>query len=90
MDYASRIRAKLVHALSPTSLEIDDESARHAGHSGYDPRGETHFRVTVVSNAFCGMSRIDRQRRVYEILSQELGERVHALSVVTRTPEEVR
>ena len=89
-DYQKRIEQKLVDALSPTRLSIEDDSHRHAGHAGAHPDGggQTHFNVEIVSNAFDGESRVSRQRRVYEILASELEERVHALSLVTLTPDE--
>lgn len=86
--YADRIRAKLETGLAPLALEILDESAKHAGHAGARPGGETHFKVRIVSAAFAGMGRVDRQRKVYSLLADELAERVHALALETRTPEE--
>ena len=88
MRVADRIREKLLGELSPERLEIVDESAMHAGHAGARPEGETHFRLTVVSAAFEGLSRVERQRRVYAVLAEEMRERVHALSAVTLTPAE--
>ena len=88
MDVANRIRAKLDAALSPTKLEIIDDSARHVGHAGHDGRGESHFNLVVVSEAFAGLSRLERQRQVYDLLAEELADRVHALSMSTLTPEE--
>lgn len=88
MQIADRIRRKLTDALAPLRLDILDESARHAGHAGHDGRGESHFRVTVVSAAFEGRSRVERQRMVYALLAEELSDRVHALALQTRTPEE--
>ena len=88
MGVADTIRSKLSDALSPDSLEIEDESAKHAGHAGARPGGESHFRVTIVSAAFTGHSRIERQRMIYGILADELAGPVHALALATRTPEE--
>jgi BolA family transcriptional regulator, general stress-responsive regulator len=88
MRVASRVRAKLTAALAPERLEIIDESHRHAGHSGARPEGETHFRVEIVSAAFEGQPRVLRQRRVHEILADELKSDIHALSLVTLTPAE--
>nr|WP_247886880.1 BolA family protein [Azospirillum sp. SYSU D00513] len=76
--------------MQPERLEIVDESSRHAGHAGADPKGETHFHVTVVSAAFAGQSRVQRQRTVYALLESELRERVHALGLTTLTPDEAR
>jgi BolA family transcriptional regulator, general stress-responsive regulator len=87
-EYGRRIRQKLEAALHPEKLEILDESARHAGHAGHDPLGETHFKVTVVSAAFEGLSRVARHRLVYDALAAELRERVHALTLLTFTPVE--
>ena len=88
MEIANRIREKLTEALSPTRLELVDDSASHAGHAGHDGRGESHFNLVVVSEAFEGQSRVERQRRVYGILAEELADRVHALSLRTLTPAE--
>ena len=90
MRVADQIRRKLTEALSPVDLDVIDESGRHAGHAGARPEGETHFRVRIVSRDFAGMNRIARQRRMYEILADELRTRVHALSIDAKTPEEVQ
>ena len=88
MSVAETIREKLTQALVPSELIVEDESAKHAGHSGSRPEGETHFRVRIVSDAFEGLSRIERQRRVYAILQDELRTRVHALALATLAPGE--
>ena len=90
MTVADTIERKLRQALTPERLSIIDDSHRHAGHAGARPEGETHFRVVIVSEAFTGCSRLDRHRRVNEILSEELADRVHALQLTARTPDEVR
>lgn len=87
-SYRSRMERKLTEALAPQRLEIFDDSDQHKGHSGAREGGETHFRVEVVSAAFDGLSRVDRQRRVYAIVADELAERVHALQISARTPAE--
>lgn len=87
--YASRLRDKLTEALNPETLTIKDVSHRHAGHAGADhPGGETHFDMIIVSDRFRGLSRVARQRLVYDAVSLELAERVHALSLRALTPEE--
>jgi len=86
---AARLQSKLEAALLPTSLIVEDESHKHAGHAGAREGGETHFRIRIVSQSFAGLSRVERQRRVYAAVSEELAERVHALSLVTLTPDEV-
>jgi BolA protein len=87
-NMTSRLRAKLEAALSPLALDIEDESAKHAGHAGAREGGETHYRIRIVSESFAGLSRVQRQRKVYAAVAEELAERVHALSLVTLTPEE--
>jgi len=82
------IRRKLSEALVPTRLDIVDDSARHAGHVGARPEGETHFNVEIVSTRFAGLSRVARQRLVYGVLADELRTDVHALALKTATPEE--
>lgn len=87
-EVAGRIRAKLIGALAPERIDVVDESHRHAGHAGHDPRGESHFRVTVVSSAFDGIGRVARHRMVNDLLAEELRDRVHALALRTLTPAE--
>ncbi len=88
MTVAETIRDKLTGRFAPTRLEIVDESDRHAGHAGARPEGETHFAVTIVSQAFAGLNRVARQRLVYQTLAAELATRVHALSLTTLAPVE--
>jgi BolA family transcriptional regulator, general stress-responsive regulator len=88
MTVAATIRQKLTNRLSPTRIEISDDSHRHAGHAGARPEGETHFSVTIVAEVFAGLSRVARQRLVYETLAEELATRVHALSLKALTPSE--
>ncbi len=90
---ATIIREKLTIALSPTHLQIEDDSWRHAGHhheGGMDaqPGGESHFNLTVVSAAFDGMNRVARQRAVNAAVAAELAGPVHALSIKALTPAE--
>ena len=88
MSVADTIRRKLTDALAPDELEVIDESHLHAGHAGARPEGETHFRVRIAAAAFAGQSRLERQRKVYQILASELASGVHALTLTTVTPEE--
>lgn len=87
---AAEIERRLRAALSPDRLAVIDDSAKHRGHAGHDERGESHFTVEVVSAAFAGQSRIQRQRTVNAALRELLAERVHALAIVARAPEEDR
>jgi len=88
MAVADTIRVKLIERFTPVRLEINDESHRHAGHTGARPEGETHFSVTIVSAAFSGQSRVVRQRLVYQTLASELATHVHALSLTTLAPDQ--
>jgi BolA protein len=88
MQVAQQIRDILTTEFSPEKLEIIDDSSKHAGHSGADPRGESHFSVLVVSKKFEGENRVNRQRLVYIALDQLLKHRVHALGLKTMTPAE--
>jgi BolA protein len=81
------IRHALEAALAPLSLEIEDESHRHAGHAGAaDGRG--HFRVDIVSAAFAGLSPIARHRAVYAAMGELMTTDIHALAIRARTPDE--
>jgi len=82
-----RIRAALEATFAPVSLEVIDDSARHAGHAGArDGRG--HFNVEVVSNAFGGLGSLARHRAVYAALDEMMASDIHALSIRAQTPEE--
>jgi BolA protein len=85
---AAEIEARLRAALSPERLAVVDDSAKHRGHAGHDARGESHFTVDIVAAAFSGKSRVQRHRLVNQALAQLLAERVHALAIVARAPEE--
>jgi BolA protein len=94
MTVADTMRQKLTAAFAPQVLEVRDESARHAGHAGATredgSHGETHFHVRLVSAAFEGLSRVERQRRNHAVLEQELKATVHALSLALLTPSEAQ
>lgn len=84
----SRIEEKLKEAFHPASLRVVDESDMHKGHAGARPGGETHFRVTLVSETFVGKSRIERHRMVNSVLAEELSGPVHALAAHLSAPGE--
>jgi BolA protein len=81
------IRAAIERELAPLSLEIADDSARHAGHAGAREGG--HFRVALVSKAFSGRPQLERHRLVYAAVAQLMGRGIHALNIVARAPEEI-
>jgi BolA protein len=88
MATADIIAQKLTVAFAPLELAVEDESARHAGHAGARPGGETHFSVRIVSSAFEGQSRVERHRRIHEVLAGELAGQIHALALTALTPAE--
>jgi BolA protein len=80
------IRARLDAAFAPESLEINDDSHRHAGHAGAkDGRG--HFRVRIVSERFVGTKTLERHRMVYAALGSLMQTDIHALSVTALGPD---
>ncbi len=81
------LRTALQEALAPVSIEIVDDSARHAGHAGAREGG--HFRVVVVAAAFTGLAQLQRHRLVYAAVDPLMGRGIHALNIVARTPEEL-
>jgi BolA protein len=85
MTVAEQIRHHL-EALQPVRCELDDESERHAGHAGAKDGG--HFRLTIVAQAFAGKRTIERHRMVYDALGTMMRQKIHALSIIARTPEE--
>lgn len=90
MSLTERIHNNLTRALQPQMLELVDESAMHAGHAAMKglPAGETHFRLTIVADAFAGTTRVQRQRQIYSLLAAELADGVHALAITALTPAE--
>ena len=85
---ATEMLRRLSSALSPSRVELADDSEQHRGHGGYNPAGESHFTLTIESPAFAGKSRVERQRMINAALGDLLHERVHALSNRARAPGE--
>lgn len=85
---ASEMLRRLNSSLSPSRIELVDDSEKHRGHGGYNPAGESHFSLVIESPAFAGRSRVERQRLVYAALGDLMQERVHALSIKARAPGE--
>jgi len=86
-DMRERLRSALERELSPQSLEIIDDSARHAGHVGAREGG--HFTIALVSEAFTGRPQLERHRLVYAAVASLMGRGVHALSIRAHSPEEI-
>jgi BolA family transcriptional regulator, general stress-responsive regulator len=80
------IRAALVAALDPRSLEVIDEGHLHIGHAG---EGSGHFRVRIVSAVFAGKSALERHRLVYAALEGLISRGIHALAIEARPPPDV-
>ena len=80
------ITEKLTNSFNPVEIQVIDESAKHEGHSGARPEGETHFKVQIVSQSFTGKSRIECHRMVNNTLADELATRVHALAISASAP----
>ncbi len=88
-DRVAQIRARLLAALAPTELVVEDDSHQHIGHAGArDGRG--HFRVRVVSTAFEGKAPLARHRIVYAALGELMQTDIHALSIDARAPGHCR
>lgn len=85
---ATEMLARLNSALSPTRIELADDSEQHRGHGGYNPAGESHFSLRIESAAFAGKSRVERQRMIYAALGDLMQARVHALSIKAIAPGE--
>jgi BolA protein len=86
---ATEMLARLNSALSPTRIELVDDSEQHRGHGGYNPAGESHFSLIVESRAFEGKSRVERQRMIYAALGDLMDSRVHALSIRATAPRSI-
>ena len=85
---ATEIETLLTAAFAPTQLQVINDSAKHRGHLGDDGSGESHFTVEIESAAFTGVSRLQRQRMVNAALGDIPGQRVHALAIKARAPDE--
>lgn len=89
MSVAKQIEMFLTEQLAPARLEIIDDSAKHAGHAGASPAGESHFTVKIVSDAFQGKNAVARHRMVYAALKPLLDAGLHALAIEAKTPAEI-
>jgi BolA protein len=89
MTMATDIERLLAAAFAPQSLNVTDDSAKHAGHAGARPGGQTHFSVMIVSATFAGMNRIARHRAVYSVLGELFDQGLHALVIDAKAPGEI-
>jgi BolA protein len=81
MDRRTRIFMTLNDALQPTTLEVVDQSHQHAGHAGARAEGETHYHVTLATQAFAGKTRVQSHRMVHQLLAEEFEAGLHALTI---------
>ncbi len=81
MSISDEMREKLEAAFAPDILDIEDESELHRGHAGYQEGGESHWRISLKSPVFAGMSRLDRHRAVHTALGDGIMARIHALAL---------
>lgn len=84
MTIQQTIEAKLRDAMTPAHLEVINESHMH----NVPPGSESHFKLVVVSDAFDGISRVQRHQKINRILAAELNGGIHALSMQTLTADE--
>lgn len=85
LSLKDQIRARLA-SLTPSELEIDDDSHAHAGHAGAKERGGGHFELKIVSAAFIGKPLVARHRLIYAALGDLMQREIHALKIDARTP----
>lgn len=86
-DRVNQIEQRLRAVLKPQRLEIEDESAKHAGHAGARDGGG-HYDVTIVCAQFAGKSLLQRHRLVYDALGETMRKDIHALSIHAIAPDE--
>jgi BolA family transcriptional regulator, general stress-responsive regulator len=85
---ATEMLGRLDSAFPGAKIELIDDSEKHRGHGGYNPAGESHFTLLIESPDFAGKSRVERQRMVHAALDELVGNRVHALSIKAKAPDE--
>lgn len=88
MSVEEIIKTKLTEGLEPDRLEVVNISHQHAGHASSPGTGESHFEVAVVSKAFSGLPKVARFRLVHNLLKEEMKERIHALSLDLKAPDD--
>lgn len=88
MDVAEQIQACLRRELGCLYLSCEDETSRHTGHPGVKQSGGGHYRLVVVSEKFCGLTRLARHRLVYGLLHPWMEKEIHALAIRAWTREE--
>jgi BolA family transcriptional regulator, general stress-responsive regulator len=82
------IRKRLETTFAPQHLAIFDDSEKHAGHSGANPKGESHFTIEIISEKFSGLSHVASHRLINETLADLFAQGLHALSIRASAPKE--
>jgi BolA protein len=87
VNVAEEMRRRL-GTLAPLRVDLVDQSAQHAGHAGAAPGGNTHWKLTIVSEAFAGKRTVERHRMIYQALGDLMQQPIHALAIAARAPGE--
>jgi len=87
LSTAQQIEQRLA-ALQPESIEILDESGKHAGHEGAKGGGG-HYMLTIVSQRFAGKTAQARHRMIYDALGPLMRQEIHALAIKAYAPDEI-
>lgn len=88
MKTIENIKKKLTSRLNPSFIDIDDFSKKHAGHYFAEDARPSHISITIASDEFINLNKIERHRLINKILEQELKEHIHALRIFTLTTQE--
>ena len=83
---AEELKALFVQAFGP-EVEVTDDSHLHAGHAGA-AGGGGHYTVRIISGRFAGLRTVQRHRLVYDVVSEWMPHRIHALSITAKLPQE--
>ena len=86
MQLIDEIKNRIIENLTSAKVEIIDQSQQHAGHG--DPNKGSHFNAIIISDDFDGLNLVQRHQRVYKILGNDMGRRIHAFSMKTFTTQE--
>ena len=77
----STIYKKLSDFFTPDHLQVINDSEKHKGHSGSPNSGNSHFSITIKSKKLSGLTRVNGQRAIHQVLKEDLAEYIHALSI---------
>lgn len=83
MSTLEQIKIKLIQTLSPSYLEVNDDSALHVGHPGAK-EGGGHYTIVIAASALQEVSRVEAHRKIYAILKDFIPEKIHALKIIIK------